>query len=182
VAEVGEGLLELLAHQLARLEVGLAASRDEDGLVRLRVARLRLRLRLLDLEHAEVAELDADLGVGLDHQLPQRLDHRVHPRLALVDRLALDLGDASRHVLLRQRGDTLGSHRWSGLVGVWWDAAQCATFASSPTPGRPPARPRPQTSFSQRSGSPLAGALPTRAAPDPMTLTVVRPVGSDSLT
>src|SRR5690606_32516167 len=68
IAEVLERPLELLLDALTRLEVSLAAARDEDGLVRLRVAGLRLRLRLLYLEDAEVAEFDADLRVGLDHE------------------------------------------------------------------------------------------------------------------
>ncbi len=65
--------------------------------------------------YAEVPQLDTDLWIGLFHQLTDRLDDGLDPGLALVQRIAGKLGDATGNILFGQRRDTL-----CGGFHVWW--------------------------------------------------------------
>src|SRR5690606_33783284 len=82
-----------------------------------------LHLGLLDLEDAKVAELDADLGVGLDHEIAERSHYGADPGLGLVDRLTLEVRDAAGHVVLRKGWDAplcfLGGHLECGGCFKW---------------------------------------------------------------
>lgn len=76
---------------------------DEDGLIRLGIARLRLRPRFLHFENAEVPQLDADVRIGFHHELTDGTDDGSDPRFTFVDRFIHDVRNASGYVFLGQR-------------------------------------------------------------------------------
>src|SRR5690606_16556657 len=103
VVEFEERRLQHFLQALARFEMSLSTARYEDGLIRLRIACLRLCTCLLDLKDSEISELDADFWIGLQQEIADGIDDGSHPWLAFVDGLIHQVRYATRNILLRQR-------------------------------------------------------------------------------